>query len=282
LLVRHFLQASARELGGEPKRPTEAALQTMAGCSWPGNVRQLENVCRWLTVMAPAQVIDVKDLPPEVSGDSTSVAMDVAASDRLSAPLRSVGMSAPALPGQGVGAPGSGLQGSGLQGSGVAASAAMGAGAVGSVTSGSGESGAGLAEQGAGSSPDSAINRSALPSESSHFSASSYATMPGAGSSAQMAASSSGAVPRESAAWLSMLEREVSIRLAGQSPQERSSGESVLMDEFTREFEAVLIRTALRHTRGRRIDAALRLGIGRNTITRKIQDLRLEDDSEVL
>lgn len=79
-----------------------------------------------------------------------------------------------------------------------------------------------------------------------------------------------------------MLEREVSIRLAGQSPQERSSGESVLMDEFTREFEAVLIRTALRHTRGRRIDAALRLGIGRNTITRKIQDLRLEDDSEVL
>ncbi|MEY3665044.1 MAG: nitrogen regulation protein [Pseudomonadota bacterium] len=277
LLVRHFLQASARELGGEPKRPTEAALQTMAGFSWPGNVRQLENVCRWLTVMAPAQVIDVKDLPPEVRGDSTSAAIDGAASDRLSAQLRPAGLSAPALSGQG-----SGASGSGLQGSGVAASAAMGSAAVGSVTSGSGESGAGLAEQGAGGSPDSGISRFALPSETPQFAVSSQSAMHGVGSATQMAASSSGAVPRESAAWLSMLEREVSIRLAAQSPQERSSGESVLMDEFAREFEAVLIRTALRHTRGRRIDAALRLGIGRNTITRKIQDLRLEDDSEVL
>lgn len=50
------------------------------------------------------------------------------------------------------------------------------------------------------------------------------------------------------------------------------------MDRLSREFEGVVIRTALRHTRGRRIDAALRLGIGRNTITRKIQDLKLEDD----
>jgi two-component system nitrogen regulation response regulator GlnG len=282
LLVRHFLQASARELGGEPKRPTKAALQTMAGFGWPGNVRQLENVCRWLTVMAPAQVVDVKDLPPEVRGDSTSAAMDAAGSDRLSVQLRSAGSSAPALSGQGAGAPGSGLQGSGPQGSGVVASAATGSGAVGSVTSGLGANGAGPSEQGAGSSPDSAIIRPALPSEFSPFSPSSHATMPGAGSAAQKVALSSGAVPRESAAWLSLLEREVSIRLAGQSPQERSSGESVLMDEFMREFEAVLIKTALRHTRGRRIDAALRLGIGRNTITRKIQDLRLEDDSEVL
>ncbi|HVL57584.1 MAG TPA: helix-turn-helix domain-containing protein, partial [Burkholderiaceae bacterium] len=53
---------------------------------------------------------------------------------------------------------------------------------------------------------------------------------------------------------------------------------SDLMNELTRSFEATVIRTALRHTRGRRIDAALRLGIGRNTITRKIQELRLEDD----
>jgi two-component system nitrogen regulation response regulator GlnG len=53
---------------------------------------------------------------------------------------------------------------------------------------------------------------------------------------------------------------------------------SEVMDQLTRSFESTIIRTALRHTRGRRIDAALRLGIGRNTITRKIQDLRLEDD----
>jgi two-component system nitrogen regulation response regulator GlnG len=50
------------------------------------------------------------------------------------------------------------------------------------------------------------------------------------------------------------------------------------MDRLTREFESAVIRTALRHTRGRRIDAAQRLGIGRNTITRKIQELHLEDD----
>jgi len=58
----------------------------------------------------------------------------------------------------------------------------------------------------------------------------------------------------------------------------RSNGQSDVMDQLTRVFESAVIRTALRHTRGRRIDAALRLGIGRNTITRKIQDLHLEDD----
>ena len=61
-------------------------------------------------------------------------------------------------------------------------------------------------------------------------------------------------------------------------PEQRGNGESDLMELLTREFEGTIIRTALRHTRGRRIDAALRLGIGRNTITRKIQDLKLEDD----
>jgi two-component system nitrogen regulation response regulator GlnG len=60
----------------------------------------------------------------------------------------------------------------------------------------------------------------------------------------------------------------------GGEPPEASD----VMDRLTRTFESTVIRTALRHTRGRRIDAALRLGIGRNTITRKIQDLRLEDD----
>jgi two-component system nitrogen regulation response regulator GlnG len=50
-----------------------------------------------------------------------------------------------------------------------------------------------------------------------------------------------------------------------------------VMGALTRDFEAAVIRTALRHTHGRRIDAATRLGVGRNTITRKIQDLGLED-----
>ena len=50
------------------------------------------------------------------------------------------------------------------------------------------------------------------------------------------------------------------------------------MDRLTHAFGTAAIRTALRQTRGRRIDAAQRLGIGRNTITRKIQELHLEDD----
>src|SRR6478736_6341881 len=68
-LARFFLQKSARELGVEGKRFTDGALQFFSAQEWPGNVRQLENVCHWVTVMAPGQVVDVKDLPPEVRGE---------------------------------------------------------------------------------------------------------------------------------------------------------------------------------------------------------------------
>ena len=66
LLARHFLQKSAQELGVEAKRLSEAALRYLAGLDFPGNVRQLENICHWLTVMAPGQQVDVADLPPEL------------------------------------------------------------------------------------------------------------------------------------------------------------------------------------------------------------------------
>src|SRR5947209_3757552 len=72
-LARHFLAKSARDLGVEGKRLTETALQFLAALGWAGNVRQLENVCHWVTVMAPGQIVDVKDLPAEVRGDSASV-----------------------------------------------------------------------------------------------------------------------------------------------------------------------------------------------------------------
>jgi len=55
------------------------------------------------------------------------------------------------------------------------------------------------------------------------------------------------------------------------------AGESGAWEALTRQFEARLISVALEHTRGRRIEAAQRLGIGRNTITRKIQELGLDD-----
>lgn len=66
LLVRFFLQKSAKELGVEPKRISDAALKFLQSLSFPGNVRQLENLCHWLTVMAPGQVVEVADLPPEL------------------------------------------------------------------------------------------------------------------------------------------------------------------------------------------------------------------------
>jgi two-component system nitrogen regulation response regulator GlnG len=69
MLTRHFLQQSARQLGVEPKRISDAAVARLGTFGFPGNVRQLENICHWLTVMAPAQMIEEKDLPPEVLGD---------------------------------------------------------------------------------------------------------------------------------------------------------------------------------------------------------------------
>jgi two-component system nitrogen regulation response regulator GlnG len=151
-LARHFLAKSARELGVEGKRFTDSALNFFAGQDWPGNVRQLENVCHWVTVMAPGQLVDVKDLPPEVRGDP-----------------------------------------------------------------------------------------------------------PGAGAAA-------------GDDWRRMLEREVAARL--------SRGESGIADPLTRDFESALIAQALQHTGGRRIEAAGLLGIGRNTLTRKVQDLKLDKGSD--
>jgi two-component system nitrogen regulation response regulator GlnG len=65
-LTRHFLQRSAAELGVEAKQLSSEAEEYLGRLPWPGNVRQLENTCRWLTVMAPGQVIRVEDLPPEL------------------------------------------------------------------------------------------------------------------------------------------------------------------------------------------------------------------------
>jgi len=66
LLAQHFLNKSALELAVEPKRLSAAALKYLSALEFPGNVRQIENLCHWLTVMAPGQVIEVEDLPVEL------------------------------------------------------------------------------------------------------------------------------------------------------------------------------------------------------------------------
>lgn len=65
-LIRHFFQDAAKELEMEPKVLTQEAEKYLLSLPWPGNVRQLENTCRWLTVMASGREIHLSDLPPEL------------------------------------------------------------------------------------------------------------------------------------------------------------------------------------------------------------------------
>jgi two-component system nitrogen regulation response regulator GlnG len=146
LLARHFLSMSARQLGVEPKRLSDDALAHLVRLEFPGNVRQLENLCHWLTVMAPGQVIEVGDLPAEFRDQVATASAD----------------------------------------------------------------------------------------------------------------------------WLAALEHEAQRRLA--------RGETGILDALSRQFERALITKALERTAGRRIEAANLLGMGRNTITRKIAELGIEDD----
>jgi two-component system, NtrC family, nitrogen regulation response regulator GlnG len=76
LLAEHFLAASARELRVEPKQLTPEAVAAFRDYHWPGNVRQLENVCRWITVMAPSQYVSREDLPAELQGGDRPVDED--------------------------------------------------------------------------------------------------------------------------------------------------------------------------------------------------------------
>jgi nitrogen regulation protein NR(I) len=65
-LAQHFLHRAAKELDVETKILTPETEAYLANLSWPGNVRQLENTCRWITVMASGREVHVQDLPPEL------------------------------------------------------------------------------------------------------------------------------------------------------------------------------------------------------------------------
>ncbi len=81
LLARHFLRRAAKELDVEAKSLSKDAEKLMAQLPWPGNVRQLENVCRWLTVMASGQEVLPSDLPPEIHSESSIEKASSAAGD---------------------------------------------------------------------------------------------------------------------------------------------------------------------------------------------------------
>ena len=275
MLSRHFMQKSARQVGGETKRLSEDALALMATYSWPGNVRQLENVCHWLTVMAPSQAIGVGDLPPEIR-EATDPRL--LAATRLTAPATAAGANvvtanfAAALSSQS--SADAAVAHIADASRCVASGSALGNGAGGSVYSGA-DGYVSAAAAGRSGYDGDRTGRSIWPEPSGKVvgvlerNTSAMAppglTVPGFPTQA------------DRDRWSALLAREVATLLDAQSPEQRSNGDSDLMNSLAREFEGTIIKTALQHTRGRRIDAALRLGIGRNTITRKIQELRLDD-----
>lgn len=150
-LMEHFFLRAARELDMEPKILSQQAQDFLFNMPWPGNVRQLENICRWLTVMAAGREILLSDLPPELKAESA---------------------------------------------------------------------------------------------DQDYSSKSS---------------------------WQKMLRQWSEIEL--------KNGKKNILDEAVPDFERAMIETALAHTGGRKKDAALLLGWGRNTLTRKLQEYGIEDES---
>jgi two-component system, NtrC family, nitrogen regulation response regulator GlnG len=201
VLVHHFMLASAKQLGVEAKRVSPQAMAVLSTFSFPGNVRQLENLCHWLTVMAPAQVVDVKDLPPEV------LAAHAAAPRTVSA--------APAVP--------------------TVASAAH-------ATE--------LPAAQAGLQPAASSQLGPASGVSGVYGVQGLTGSPGLD-------------------WPDQVRQEALALLA--------DGHQAVWDDLTRKLERALIDAALMHTGGKRVEAANRLGIGRNTITRKIQELGLDE-----
>jgi two-component system nitrogen regulation response regulator GlnG len=241
-LGRFFLQKSAKDLGVEAKRISEQALARLAGFDFPGNVRQLENICHWLTVMAPAQVIETKDLPPELLGNQPAAGMgSYLGLDPLTS-TPSLGAMPP---------PVSGHEPERRPEPATPTAAAWDAANVAPPEP--------VWVPPTGAAPLSPAAGGAEPALGSLGSA---LGLPGA--------TDGGAVAAPVApSWLKDLERDARARL--------ESGQPEVWDALTRMFEASLIHTALELTRGRRIEAAQKLGIGRNTITRKIQELGIDD-----
>ncbi|MEC4719692.1 nitrogen regulation protein NR(I) [Noviherbaspirillum sp. CPCC 100848] len=218
ILTRHFLAQSAKQLGVEAKRMSEGAMQFLANLELPGNVRQLENLCNWITVMAPGQTVEIKDLPHELThGQEYAAAPASTSAAANNTTPSSVPLPVPQMPS------------------------------------------APLSIDSAPAAPQfsaGAYVPAAAPNQPGPFNGHASGTTGTAGNGA------------DKAGWIALLESEAASMLAAGQPE--------VMDALGRQFESALIKTALKHTHGRKNDAAIRLGIGRNTITRKIHELGID------
>jgi len=88
LLAKYFLNRAAQELNVEKKTLDKESEIFLSQQNWPGNVRQLENVCRWLTVMSPAQVVHIEDMPPELQNKTEASAGDVLSPNQWESALK--------------------------------------------------------------------------------------------------------------------------------------------------------------------------------------------------
>ena len=199
-LSQHFLTQSAAQLGVEPKRIVANAMQVLEQYPFPGNVRQLENICHWLTVMAPSVTIEAKDLPPEV--------LQYIASKEAGNLVPALDLSIASL-----------------------SAAKQVASEVTDVNS---------------------LN--AKSAETKNVAAVMHAT----DGLAQLS-------------WHQSLEQVAKAALV--------KGEKEIWANLQKDFERALITAALKHLKGRRVEASVALGIGRNTITRKITELGLDNDN---
>ncbi len=180
-----FLRNSAAELGVAPRQLAPSAMDALVEFDYPGNIRQLENICQWLTVMSSSRWVERKDLPPELIATPAQTAHAQAEPERGREPL-----------------------------------------------------------------PDKEEPSNLEP----------------AGNEFEPARGGRDAAGSER--WAELLAVDVLDRLGRNEP--------AIMANLTRQFERVLISAALNHCRGRRVEAAHRLGIGRNTLTRKCVELGLD------
>lgn len=178
-LTRYFLDISAQSLGVAVKTLSPEAMQAFQQFDFPGNVRQLENFCHWLTVMAPGNRVNANDLPPEIQQNVTTSAVVASMAPTAATPL--------------------------------------------------GED-TGTAHTLGASAQTPLVNP---------------------------------------VAWAQLLAQDAAERLQRAEPQ--------VWGHLTREFEKAMLEAALQVCRGRRVEAAARLGMGRNTITRKLRELGLDN-----
>jgi len=194
-LAKHFLVNSARALNIPAKTLTSKAVEALKAFDYPGNVRQLENFCHWLTVMAPGQTIGPNDLPPEIIANQISSSGTTAL---VSNPTK------------------------------VELNHVHG----GRVPEYDANLSLGVVTQN--------IDRVEV----------------------------QGVSPRQISNWAEPLFIKAEALLRSESAD--------IWGELSREFDQVLIEAALKVCKGRRVEAANRLGMGRNTITRKLRELNID------